>query len=157
MELEIGDLILVKGTGLISKAIEDIEHSQYSHVAIYVGNNQLIEAEGFEKTGYVSIDKYKGQADVYKHVYLTEFDKRNLLKYLKEQVGTKYDYLLLLWEFLRYVKHIALPYKEYHSHICSTLANDAYQDIKVFLCPGIILPSPADIAESKMLIKIGEV
>jgi cell wall-associated NlpC family hydrolase len=70
-ELRIGDLFLVDGSGLISKAIEDVEYGRrkvarrYSHVAGYIGNGQLIEAEGFRKTGYAPASKYAGCADVF--------------------------------------------------------------------------------------------
>ena len=157
MDLKPGDIILVKGTGIISELIEDVSKGQYSHTAIYINKNIIVEAEGFEKTGYVNIDKYKGHADVYRFDKLTDKEQLRIVMYLRKQLGTHYDYLLLFWEFLRYRLHILLPYKEFHNHICSTLARDAYKSIRLELCPGIKYPSPSEIGKSKLLIKVGSI
>jgi uncharacterized protein YycO len=154
--MQIGDIGLEKGTGWISKTIEDFEHSKYSHATTFIGNNELIEAEGFQRTGAVPIEKYKGQLDIYTCDSLTDEQRQSIKQYLIKQVGSRYDYLLLLVEAIRYVFHVVLPYKEhFHSHICSTLVADAYKSVGIDLCPGIKYPSPADLSNSKLLRKIG--
>ena len=158
MDLKIGDIILVRGQGIISDIIKDISHSKYSHTAIYIGNDLIIEAEGFKKTGYVSINKYKGTADVFRCDNLSDRKRAKIAEYLKGQVGGQYDWLLLFLEFLRYVFHTTIRYKEkFNCHICSMLGGDAYKTIGVFLCPGIKYPSPGDISESKLLRKVDRV
>ncbi len=155
MELLVGDLILVKGTDWISHAIEDVEHSPYSHVATYAGDNQVIEAQGFKKTGYQSLDVYKGMADVFR-TPATPGQRQEILEYLRKEVGGHYDYLLLGWEFIRYEFHILLPYKEPSTiKICSVLGAAAQRYAGIPLCQGIPYPSPADVALDKYVIKIG--
>lgn len=150
--MQIGDICLDKGSGLLSKAIEEFEHSKYSHATAYVDNNLLIEAEGFETTGAVAIEKYHGQLDIFSHDDLTEQQREGIKKYLESQVGSHYDYLLILIEAIRYGLHIVLPYREpFKSHICSTLVADAYKLVGIDLCPGIKYPSPGDLSQSKLL------
>lgn len=149
------DIILVRGTEFVSKTIEEITNSQYSHTTIYMGDNSLIEAEGFEKTGYVPLNKYDGIYDVYRYENLTDVQGQAIKDYLVKQVGSHYDYLLLLQELIRYLFHISLPFKEpYNSHVCSTLVNDAFKSASIELCPNIKYPSPADICNSKLLRKV---
>ena len=155
-DLRIGDLILVRGTDLISEAIKAVEHSPYSHTAGYVGNGQLIEAEGFKKTGYASVTKYQCMADVFRCIYVSDFLRKNILKQAEYQVGGRYDYALLFVELIRYCTGLVLPYREPpNARICSVLWAGIYQDVGISLCPTQKYPSPADIAQSKLLIKIG--
>ena len=162
-ELRIGDLFLVDGSGLISKAIEDVEYGRrkvarrYSHVAGYIGNGQLIEAEGFRKTGYAPASKYAGCADVFRCVSLTREQQKQILRLALWRVGGQYDYLLLGMEFIRCAFGIVIPYREPpNARICSTLwAVGIYRNIGIDLCPGIRWPTPKDVAESKLLAKIG--
>jgi uncharacterized protein YycO len=154
--MQIGDICLDKGTGWISKTIEDFEHSKYSHATTFIGYDNLIEAEGFERTGTVPIEKYQNQLDIYTCDSLTDAQRQEIKEYLIKEVGSRYDYLLLLVEAIRYVFHVVLPYKEpFKSHICSTLVVDAYKSVGIELCPNIKYPSPADLSNSKLLRKIG--
>jgi len=153
--MQIGDIGLDKGIGWISKTIEDFEHSQYSHATAYVGDGILIEADGFDPTGDAPITKYKNQLDIYTCESLTEVQREGIKDFLQGQIGTRYDFLLLIIEAIRYSMHIVLPYKEpFKSHICSTLVADAYKAVGVDLCQGIRYPSPADLSQSKLLKKI---
>lgn len=152
--VKIADLVLVKGTGPISDLIEDISRSPYSHVAGIVKENEIIEAEGFKKTDYDGADKYKGTADIYTCDALTYEQRKKIVEYVKKYVGSHYDYSMLLVECVRYWFHKVLPHKEYRNHICSTLWNDAYKSVGIYLTD-IIYPSPGELANSKLLRKIG--
>ena len=57
--------MIVKSTDWISHSIEDVEKSPYSHMAIYMGNTQLIETQGFKRTGFVPLSTYNGMTDIY--------------------------------------------------------------------------------------------
>ena len=70
-------------------------------------------------------------------------------------MGSQYDWLLLLWEFIRYETGILLPYDPGPSRISSYLATDAYTKAGLDLWSGIRFPSPGDVAKSKLLQKIG--
>ncbi len=156
--MKIGDVGLDKGSDWISKTIEDFEHSQYSHATAYVGDGILIEADGFDPTGDAPITKYKNQLDIYTCESLTEVQRQGIKNFLQGQIGTRYDFLLLLIEAIRYALNVVLPYKEpFRSHICSTLVADSYKAVGVELCPGIKYASPGDLSESKLLKKVESV
>jgi uncharacterized protein YycO len=150
----LGDLIIVKGLTWIGKEIESITKSEYSHIAGLVKTNELIEAAGFRKTGYQGLDYYAGLADIFICPSVTEEQREIIVNYTIQEVGSQYDYLLILWEAIRYMTHVLLPYTEMKSRICSTLWSDAYLAAGIDLCPGVKYPSPGDLAKSKSLVKI---
>jgi hypothetical protein len=152
--LKPGDLVFVRGTDWISREIEYITHSTYSHVAGVVNDTQLIEANAFQKTGYVGLIHYTGRADVYTCDLLTDEQRRHIIEYVRSFVGTRYDYLLIVWEAARYLLHLVWPYYEGKARICSTLWSDAYRSAGVDLCPGVKYPTPGDMAQSKLLRKV---
>lgn len=156
MDIKLGDLILVRGTGPISRAIEEITDSPYSHAAGLVGENELIEANGFRRIGYEALHEYADVGDVFTCDTLTDEQRRKIVDYVKREVGGHYDWSLLFVELIRYALHIILPYREPASaRICSTLWADAYRAVGVDLCPGVKYPSPADLAKSPLLRKVG--
>lgn len=147
------DLILVHGDGWISQGIEDITHGKYSHVAGIVKPNEMVEA-GWRKVQYQGLDYYNGQYDVLTCDMLTDEQRQRIADYAMKQVGKRYDYLLLLWEFIRYEFGLFLPYINTDSVICSELWSDAYRSVGVDLCPGVKYPSPNELANSKLLRKV---
>jgi len=154
--MKLGDLVFVKGTDIISDAIEDISKSIYSHTAGLVKENVLIEANGFRKIGYQALDYYAGRTDVYTCDDLTDEQGKVIVDYAIKEVGGHYDYVLFAWEFIRYMLHCMLPYQEGKTvRICSTLWADAYRQVGMDLCPGVKYPSPGDLTISKLLRKVG--
>lgn len=149
------DLIFVRGMGFIARVIEDITICPYSHIAGLVKPNELIEADGFRRTGYQALDFYDGKADVFTCDGISTTQRRLILGYVLKEVGTRYDYLLIGWEAVRYLLNVMLPFHEFHTRICSTLWSDAYKAAGIDLCPGILYPSPGDLAQSKLLRKVG--
>ena len=143
-----------KGLTWIGKEIESITKSEYSHIAGLVKTNELIEAAGFRKTGYQGVDYYAGDGGYFYMSFSNREQREIIVNYAIQEVGSRYDYLLILWEAIRYMTHVLLPYKEMKSRICSTLWSDAYLAAGIDLCPGVKYPSPGDLAESKSLVKI---
>ncbi len=149
------DLILVRGAGLVDRAIEKISNSQYSHCTGLVKLNELIEAQAFRKTGYQGLDFYQGSSDVFTCDSLTDEQRQQIVAYVVNEVGSKYDYLLIPLELGHFVFHVDLPYSEGLRHDCSTLWSDAYKSAGVDLCPGIEFPSPGNIGDSGLLRRVG--
>ena len=157
MQLLPADLVIVRGTSPIDRMIEDVEHSPYSHVAGYVGGGLVIQAEGCKPTGYAPLAFFAGQP-VFRCALLTDGQRRQIVDWVTDRIGSHYDYRLLLWEWLRYVLHVMLPWcVERRKYICSTLWADAYRTAGIDPCPGIRFPSPADLAESLLLVQVGTV
>ena len=160
LDFKPADIVLVHGDGPISQLIEDVEHSPYSHTTGWVQAGELIEANGFRRTGYQAADFYAGHADVFRFAGATYEQLEKIIEYVKKEVGSRYDFLLLFLEAIRYGLHnnslLQKWYKEpFNSRICSTLWVDAYRAVGLDPCPGIRYPSPADWGESKYMIKIG--
>lgn len=157
MKLQPCDIVLVKNeTSWISEEIEEVTKSIYSHSAIIIKENTLIEAGTFD-VRYNALDSYNGHYDVYRCPFLDSFDKAQIVNYLVKQIGKKYDYKLLIYEWVRYRLNIILPFwfKNSDSVICSELVKDSFLNtIGINLTPGIQYPSPKDISESKLLTKI---
>ncbi|WP_067935865.1 hypothetical protein [Alicyclobacillus kakegawensis] len=151
----IGDLLLVRSRDLLSRTIEDVTHSPYSHVAVFTGPDELVEARGFHRVGYQDPAKYLGKADLFRCDSLTPDQRVRIALAAKQHIGQHYDYLLLGVEFVRYVFGVVLPWYEHDTVICSTLVADAYWAAGVDLCPGVRYPAPADVAESRLLRKVG--
>ncbi|GMA52077.1 hypothetical protein GCM10025857_34340 [Alicyclobacillus contaminans] len=151
----VGDLLLVRDADFISRAIEDITHSPYSHVAVFTGPNELVEAQGFRRVGYQDPGVYAGKSDLFRCDSLTLEQRFRIAAAAKLHIGQHYDYWLLVIEWVRYALGIVLPWRERHTVICSTLAADAYRVAGVELCPKVRYPAPADVAESQLLRKVG--
>lgn len=123
MELNIGDLIFVHGKDFISEAIETITHSSFSHVAIYIGNGKVIEAQGGRTVGTQSLDYYNGEYTVCP-LDLTGEQLTKSLPWLLAQRGRPYDYWDIFILFLRCVFWLKVPWREGKAVICSILARD---------------------------------
>jgi hypothetical protein len=157
-EMRLGDLVLVRGTEGLSREIEWITHSPYSHVAGLVKPNELIEAQAFRRTGYQALDTYSGCADVFTCDHLTDEQRATIVAGVERYIGRRYSYLLIGWELLRYtLGTMLIPKKSWHpAVICSTLwVVEGYRYAGIDICPGIRYPSPADVGNSKSLRKVG--
>lgn len=148
MNLLRGDVVFVRGTGPISDAIEDVTRSPYSHVALAVSADAIVEAQGFERVQVVHADKYAGHADVYRTRLPPDVLSRIVAK-AESHIGERYDYFLIALEFVREETGIQLPYDEvdHHDLICSMLVADAFRP-EYDPCPGIEYPAPGDEAQS---------
>jgi len=157
VQLLLADLVIVRGTSPFDRVIEDVEHSPYSHVVGYVGGGLVIQAEGCKPTGYASLSFFAGQP-VFRCALLAEGQRRQIVDWVTDRIGSHYAYGLLLWEWARYALHVVLPWWiEQRKYICSTLWADAYRAAGMNLCPGIRFPSPADLAQSLLLAQVGTV
>jgi hypothetical protein len=158
LDIKRGDLILVRGVGLLQDVIQVVTHSPYSHMAGVVKPNELVEADALRKTGYQGLDYYAGCADVFTCDMATDEQRMRIVAYVSKYLGRRYSYLLIGWELLRYAFGVLLmPSKDWDPIICSTLWANAYRKAGLEPCPGIRFPTPADIANSKLLRKIGSI
>lgn len=139
-----GDLVFIRGTGFFSCAIEDITHSAYSHVALAVTTDTLIEAQAGEPVGYVPASNYAGVADVYR-ADLPPNKHAAIVAHAAEHIGEHYGYGILFEEFVREETGIQLPWPEC-GPICSVLVSDAVRRARLPFCQGIRYPAPADEA-----------
>lgn len=57
-----------------------------------MGNDQLIEAQGLKRTGFVPLLTYKGMTDIFICDEVTNEQRQKIVDYLTEKVGTHYSY-----------------------------------------------------------------
>lgn len=95
MELKRFDLLFVKGTSPVSRIIQDVTGSPYSHVAIVLDKWRVAETNWRRPlkpyplqypASMYDIGRYKGE--------ITEAHAERMRRYLYERIGSKYD----LWQ-----------------------------------------------------------
>jgi len=162
-----GCLILIRNSGIVSKLIRKLTHSEWNHVGIFENNNHIIEStfrNGVVRTKFINFLEEKKQGkienfDIYKIKDITEDQKNIMVQFIIERIGHKYDFfqficlgLMLLVGLTRKIE----PIDDTNKWLCSELiAEGAYQaGIKFHenIDPDNI--TPGDIVSSKITIKI---
>lgn len=123
MDLKKGDIIFVYGSSLIDKAIEFITRSKYNHIAIYIGEGKVMEAQGFRTVGTQDINLYNGVYDAYR-IPLTNEQIEQGLNWLIKQEGREYDYWDIFVLLLRCTIKFRIPWHEGKRILCSRLGRD---------------------------------
>jgi len=141
-----GDIIFFKSDTFISKLIIKLTNSPYSHVALYIGNNEVIEADRFIKVrkrtlGAKEIIFVKETSSL-----LSEQQKINLVSVASSYIGRDYDYKkILVWLIRLLFRRETRLVDDANGLICSELIDRAFADIGVDLVPeredGDVLPS----------------
>ena len=144
-----GDIILVKNTKLISRIIRWFTKSVYSHAAIAIDDIHVYETNYNEKSHIKHIDWVKGTYDIYRVKPNVEFDPEQIVQFIKSHLNNNYD----LGEIMKIVLHINTKDDD-GKYICSMLVRDAFKAQGIDLTPGIEIPSPIDLSESKLLYKV---
>jgi hypothetical protein len=122
MILKPGDLVFVWGTDFIPRVIEEITHGP-SHVAIYIGNGKLVEAQGFTTVRIIDLSYY--DSCVTKVIRFEDLAAdKGVLWLLDEELGHEYDYWDIFVLFVQCAFCITIPWHEGKRIICSRLARD---------------------------------
>lgn len=126
-------IALYKGTGWVSKAIMWISRGGYSHAAILLNNDSIIEAHAGSgvrprKNLLAEVDT-NTVVDVF-NVDTTPDQDIIIQDFLKKQVGKKYDYLAIVG-FIIHTTHKGRI--QYGRWICSELVFAAFQQAGINL------------------------
>ncbi|MFT6269039.1 MAG: hypothetical protein ACJAVV_001859 [Alphaproteobacteria bacterium] len=151
LALKPGDLILVEGNSRISSAIKYLTQSTWSHVCIYIGEQQglqpLLEADLVEGVITVPLNKYDGfNLRICRPHQLTEADTKTLLTFLTDRIGVQYDTknIVDLMRYLLPTPPVPMRYRrrmltfgsgDPTKAICSTLVAQAFQSIEYPILP----------------------
>ena len=127
-----GDLLFVRGTSLISKAIMFFLGSKFSHVAIFIEPGLIIESDWLGVVVSKS-EKYAGK-EWYCEVVSENFSggqRLSMVSWLKSKIGDEYDYPLFAGSFFGRIINRARNKKGLWDNskkwICSELAAGAFQ------------------------------
>lgn len=156
VNIQEADIILMKGSSQISKGIEFITQSQFSHAALVFDPDKELTIEA-TLSGVIhgSISNYKGRSSIFRLKNITKEQAGNILKFAELQLGKPYDYEELIDLFLRYVFHIPVNEYEKGRYICSSFVYSAYASAGIRLTNQNI-PSPEDLFESSLLMKVAD-
>ncbi len=149
--LQPGDLLLVEGNSRISTAIKYLTQSTWSHVAMFIGEQEglesLLEADVVDGVCCVPLSKYENfNLRICRPVNLVEEDKQQLLNYVIERIGLQYD-TKNIFDLMRYLvpvlpipvrfrrRLIAFGSGDPTKAICSTLVAQAFHSINYPILP----------------------
>lgn len=152
--LETGDILLFKSNSLYSKLISWFTKSKYTHVAIALSEHLIIEANfRVSINPVINCKNY----DVFRiKGGLSEIQKLRMYKFLIKQNKKIYDFLQIIGYIIMALFGGYNKLNSPHYVICSELADIAYNFIDYDIRKDIKLGdvTPADIAKSKLLIKV---
>jgi hypothetical protein len=154
--LKPGDLIFVKGhlKYLADDAIklaETIETGMsfvkcYTHVAIYIGDGTVAEAQAGKKSGPAPLSCYEGNYDC-GLVNLTDEQRQAVVEEAKRQYGRSYDWILDAEIGVEALTGVHLPRVDYGARQCATYVKDVFaKALYMNLCDG---DTPEHLALSK--------
>ena len=147
-----GDLLLVEGNSRISTAIKYLTQSTWSHVCLFVGNEEdgqgfLIEADLAEGVIRCPLEKYSNcNTRICRPVSLTETDRLAVIQYALDREGLRYDTQNIV-DLARYLLPMPPVPTRYRRRlmelgsgdptraICSTLIAQAFQSVKYPIIP----------------------
>jgi hypothetical protein len=161
MNLEPCDIIFVKKRRnatwfdkIIEKGIKWATGSQYFHVAYFVEENTLFEANGNRVAGYASLEDYE-EYDV-KRLKLPIEIRQKVLNHIVKTEGMKYNYLEIVSLFLRKKCGVHIYYDKIKYYICSSELFDAVEkETGIRLLDQVTSDvSPEDLWESPFLEEI---
>ena len=160
--LKPGDILLVEGNQKVSVAIKYLTQSTWSHAAIFVGNDALLEGQKSQSDGTlnvlieanlgegvvaVPVEKYATyNTRICRPVNLTDEDRTAITSFMVSKLGLQYD-TRNIFDLARYLfptppipvrwrrKMIALGSGEPTRAICSSLIAQAFQRVGYPILP----------------------
>lgn len=122
--MKCGDIVFMQGKGIVSNAIRLFDKGKFSHCAIAVSSNKIVEAQYMTKVSIVTFDP--SQYNYYEVVdlSLTKEQRNRVLTASLNLVGRRYDYFQILWYVLKDILHLKGDnrFNNPNNLICSELA-----------------------------------
>lgn len=121
--MQTGDVVFVVDKGIIPDLIRKVDKGRFDHVAIFVSETEIIEADYNIK---VEVDEFTYTDYEVIPLHLNEEQQAKVIELSKKYIGKKYDFLEILDIFLR--KEFDLKFLEKLNDesevICSELVAD---------------------------------
>ncbi|GAB1233003.1 YiiX/YebB-like N1pC/P60 family cysteine hydrolase [Ferrigenium sp. UT5] len=159
--LKPGDVLLVEGSSRASSVIKFLTQSNWSHAALYVGDEAarvpglapgacMIEADMVEGVRAVCLEAFTGlHTRICRPFGLNEAECLTVARYAVARIGQQYD-LRNIFDLLRYLLPVPSISGRMRSHllalgsgdptraICSTLIAQAFQSIRYPILPQVV-------------------
>lgn len=149
-----GDLLFERGTSLLGTAIRKITRSEFSHVAIVVNRDTVIEAYPGVGVRKIACPYAEGDYEIVTLPDLTHEQRRGIVAHAMRFIGTPYDYIRIVALFIEIVFHIHNRLFRRGHIICSSFATLAYMyGAGIRLRPDKPIPhvTPEDLYEDERL------
>lgn len=130
----VGDVIFVKGTGLVSRMIRFVTKGKWSHCAIFLNEDTILETEWSTKCRIININDtdYLEKEHEIVNVQLNE-EQENLLKVISYMsLGKKYDFWLIFKLFIKSVFGLKVNKNSYEKLVCSELVGYVLLSLGIF-------------------------
>lgn len=150
MKVKMGDVLFVEGSNWnpISIFIKWLSGGKFSHVAICVQDNLILETEYTIKARVIDISKTnyltKRKHEIV-HVEFTEEQKDKLPIVAMQFINKDYDFGLILKMFLKYVFHIPIWNKDDDEYVCSELVAELLLDLGAIDNEKAVNMSPSEL------------
>lgn len=159
VDLQPGDIILFKGKGIVSSLVKFFTKSKYSHAAMVLTDNMIIEANWYKNVNIVEFKYDSNTMEIYRlKGGLNANQQLILLQSSYDMLNKYYDYAQLLGYVLeRFIgKQYNNPLNFDNFIICSELIDKSYHKLGIDLVEyrsyGNVTPD--DLAKSKHLERI---
>lgn len=142
-----GDVLLVEGHQRFSAAVKYLTQSNWSHSALYVGDEKLIEADLEKGVQEIPLNSYeKFHTRICRPAKLTQDDLNKILEYAYNRIGHHYD-LKNIIDLARYLfptppvpnkwkrNLLQLGSGDPTKVICSSMIAEAFQSIRYPILP----------------------
>jgi len=87
-----GDVLLIEGKQRFSKAIKYLTQSNWSHSAMYIGNNTLVEADLKEGVRFIPLKEYMDyHTRICRPKNISSEDLKDLFRFISSKIGWQYD------------------------------------------------------------------
>lgn len=124
----IGDIVYFRPESFVGKVVSVVTRCEYSHVGMYVGDNQIVESNIGIKTRIIDFTYNKDIHAVYRVRKMSVEQRLDIQRYAKSLCGYPYDYIQILGMFFQIIfnwnQNNLLNRTNYL--ICSELIDKAY-------------------------------
>lgn len=156
--MRVGDLLLVPSDGkLITKIISFVTRSKWVHIACYVGNDKIIEAN-WGGVKEIPLYTYQNlQTKILRHRTASPYRISEAVKFMQWQLGQKYDYFGIIgiaWNMITLGRKNFLDNR--NRYWCSELIADGYNfaGIKTDIDKMSYRVSPADFDRNENFMEV---
>jgi len=125
--IQSADVIFYRPKSFIGWVISKVTNSPYSHVALAIDSNTLIEANRFIKTRVVPIEYDNKITHIYRLDNVTQEERDRIVSIALSYEGTDYDYAQIFEMFVRIVFRIKRTlFNNQQKLTCSEVVDNAF-------------------------------
>lgn len=149
------DLIFYKGKNIISKIIRLISKSDYTHVALYLGDFHVVETDFMLNLSVRHIIYKRKDYDVYRVENITAKQREKLEEFINMTISSHYDYKLVMSHFSNYFFDNKIRGSK-NKFDCSEWIDLAFKYAGIDLLPSYnkSTVTPADLSKSPRITRV---